>query len=76
MKDPNFAIYTTQRKVRVSAAAFQSVSLLKNGHRISEIAKLRGITQRTVIKHLRSFLEDGVIELSDFHPADRFWVKL
>ena len=76
LKDPNFAIYTTQRKVRVSAAAFQSVSLLKNGHRISEIAKLRGITQRTVIKHLRSFLEDGVIELSDFHPADRFWVKL
>ncbi len=76
LKDPNFAIYTTQRKVRVSAAAFQSVALLQQGHRISEIAKLRGVAQKTVIKHLRSFLEDGVIELSDFHPADRFWVKL
>ena len=76
MKEPNFTIYTTQRKVRVSSAAFQSMVLLQQGHRISEIAKLRGITQKTVIKHLRSFLEDGVIVLSDFHPADRFWIKL
>ncbi len=76
LKEPNFTIYTTQRKVRVSSAAFQSMVLLQQGHRISEIAKLRGITQKTVIKHLRSFLEDGVIVLSDFHPADRFWIKL
>ena len=76
LKEPNFTIYTTQRKVRVSSAAFQSMVLLQQGHRISEIAKLRGITQKTVIKHLRSFFEDGVIKLSDFHPADRFWIKL
>ncbi len=76
LKEPNFTIYTTQRKVRVSSAAFQSMVLLQQGHRISEIAKLRGITQKTVIKHLRSLLEDGVIKLSDFHPADRFWIKL
>lgn len=76
LKEPNFTIYTTQRKVRVSSAAFQSMVLLQQGHRISEIAKLRGITQKTVIKHLRSFFEDGVIVLSDFHPADRFWIKL
>ena len=76
LKEPNFTIYTTQRKVRISSAAFQSMVLLQQGHRISEIAKLRGITPKTVIKHLRSFLEDGVIVLSDFHPADRFWIKL
>lgn len=76
LKDPNFPIYTTQRKVRMSASAFQSMVLLKQGHRIGEIAKLRGMTQKTIIKHLRSFINDGVIELADFHPADRFWVRL
>ncbi len=75
-KDPSFAIYTTQRKARTTATAFQSLSLLKKGHRISEIAKLRGLTQKTIIKHLRSFVDDGVIQISDFHPADRFWIRL
>ena len=75
-REPALTIYTTQRKVHTSSAAFRSMALLKQGHRISEIAKLRGVTQKTVIKHLRSFLDEGVIELSDFHPADRFWVIL
>lgn len=75
LKEPNLQIYTQQRKVRTSSTAFQSVVLLRKGYRINEIAKQRGITQKTVIKHLRTFLEDGVIQLPDFHPADRFWIR-
>ena len=76
LQDPNFTIYTTQRKLRTSSTSFQTLALLKKGHRLSEIAKLRGLTMKTVIKHLKAFVDDGVIELSDFHPADRFWIRL
>jgi hypothetical protein len=75
-KDPNFAIYTTVRKLRHADTASRSLSLLLKGHRISEIAQLRGLTQKTVIKHLRTFVDNGVIKLSDFHPSDRFWIRL
>jgi DNA-binding NarL/FixJ family response regulator len=76
LKEYDFTIYTTQRKARTSAAGFQYMLLLQQGYRISEIAKLRNVTQKTVIKHLRSFVQDRVLELSDFHPADRPWIKL
>ena len=76
LKEYDFTIYTTQRKARTSAAGFQYMLLLQQGYRISEIAKLRSVTQKTVIKHLRSFVQDRVLELSDFHPADRPWIKL
>jgi predicted transcriptional regulator len=33
------------------------------------------MTQKTVIKHLKMLLEDGMIEMHDFHPADRVWVR-
>jgi hypothetical protein len=75
-KDPNFAIYTTVRKLRHADTASRSLSMLLKGHRISEIAQLRGLTQKTVIKHLRTFVDNGVIKLSDFHPSDRFWIRL
>jgi DNA-binding MarR family transcriptional regulator len=64
------------RKLRHADTASRSLSLLLKGHRISEIAQLRGLTQKTVIKHLRTFVDNGVIKLSDFHPSDRFWIRL
>ena len=73
-KEPILTIYTTQRKLRTSSRAFQSLTYLKQGYRISEIAQLRGMTQKTIIKHLRQFYDEGVIDVSDFHPADRRWV--
>ena len=74
-REPSLTIYTTQRKSRVSSTTFQTMTLLRQGYRIKDIAKQRNITQKTVIKHLKSLLEDAVIELHDFHPADRMWVR-
>ena len=74
-KEPSLTIYTTQRKSRVNATTFQTMTLLRQGYRIKDIAKHRNMTQRTVIKHLKMLLEDGMIEIHDFHPADRVWIK-
>ena len=74
-KEPTLTIYTTQRKSRVNATTFQTMTLLHQGYRIKDIAKHRNMTQRTVVRHLKNLLEDGVITLTDFHPADRILVK-
>ena len=74
-KEPSLMIYTTQRKSRVNATTFQTMTLLHQGYRIKDIAKHRKMTQKTVIKHLKILLEDGVLNLSDFHPADRVWIR-
>ncbi len=74
-KEPSLTIYTTQRKSRVNATTFQTMTLLHQGYRIKDIAKHRNMTQKTVIKHLKILFEDGVISLSDFHPADRVWIR-
>ena len=74
-KAPSLTIYTTQRKSRVSSTTFQTMTLLRQGYRIKDIAKHRRMTHKTVIRHLKALLEDGVINPSDFHPADRMWVR-
>ena len=74
-KEPSLTIYTTQRKSRITATTFQTMTLLRQGYRIKDIAKHRNMTQKTVIRHLKSLLDDDMIVLSDFHPADRPWVK-
>ena len=71
LQEPNITIYTAQRKLRTTGTAFQSMALLHQGYRLSEIAKMRDITLKTVIKHIKPFIEDGVINLSDIFPADR-----
>ena len=71
LQEPNITIYTAQRKLRSTGTAFQSMALLHQGYRLSEIAKMRDITLKTVIKHIKPFIEDGVINLSDIFPADR-----
>ena len=74
-KEPTLTIYTTQRKDRVSSTTFHTMTLLHQGYRIKDIAKHRNMTQKTVIKHLKTLLEDDMIALSDFHPADRPWLR-
>jgi uncharacterized protein YpbB len=74
-KEPSLTVYTTQRKSRITATTFQTMTLLRHGYRIKDIAKHRNMTQKTVIRHLKSLLDDDMIVLSDFHPADRPWVK-
>ena len=76
-KEPSFTIYTTQRKKRVtsSATAFLSVSLLQQGYRLNDIAKKRKITLKTVAKHIRQFIDDGVIKISDVFPEDRQYLR-
>ena len=71
LQEPNITIYTAQRKLRTTGTAFQSMALLHQGYRLNEIAKMRDITLKTVIKHIKPFIEDGVINLSDIFPADR-----
>jgi hypothetical protein len=71
LQEPNITIYTAQRKLRSTGTAFQSMALLNQGYRLNEIAKMRDITLKTVIKHIKPFIEDGVINLSDIFPADR-----
>ena len=75
-REPSLTIYTIQRKQRVSSTTFLTMTLLRQGYRIKDIAKQRNITQKTVIKHLKALLEDDMIALSDFHPADRVWVRV
>ena len=76
-KEPSLTIYTTHRKERVTtlATAFLSVSLLKQGYRLSEIAKKRKITLKTVVKHIRQFLDDDMIDMSDIFPADQQYLR-
>ena len=75
LQEPNLTIYTAQRKLRTTGTAFQSVTLLKQGYRLEEIAQMRNITVKTVVKHIRSFLEDGIINISDIFPADRRYLR-
>ena len=74
-KEPVLTIYTTQRKSRVSSTTFQTMTLLHQGYRIKDIAKHRNMTQKTVIRHLKTLLEDSMIEIHDFHPSDRALVR-
>ena len=76
-KEPSLTIYTTQRKERMttSSTAFLSVALLKQGYRLSEIAKKRKITLKTVVKHIRQFLDDDMIDISDIFPADQPYLR-
>ena len=76
-KEPSLTIYTTQRKERIttSSTAFLSVALLKQGYRLSEIAKKRKITLKTVVKHIRQFLDDDMIDISDIFPADQQYLR-
>ena len=69
--EPKLNIYSLQRKVRSDASAFQSLQLFYQKLTIPEIAKERKITVRTVVKHLRSFIEKDVLHISNFTSSDQ-----
>ena len=75
LQEPNLTIYTAQRKVRTPGTTFQSMALLNQGYRIEEIAQMRNLTVKTVVKHIRSFIENGIINISDIFPADRRYLR-
>ena len=71
-------IYAQQRKKRAaksttprtSATAFESLSLLYKGNSIQEIATIRNLTPRTIMRHLAGFVDKGALKLSDFTHED------
>ena len=69
--EPMLKIYSQQRKIRSDASAFQSLQLFYQKLTIPEIAKERKITVRTVVKHLRSFIEKDVLHISNFTSSDQ-----
>ena len=69
--EPKLNIYSLQRKVRSDASAFKSLQLFYQKLTIPEIAKERKITVRTVVKHLRSFIEKDVLHISNFTSSDQ-----
>lgn len=69
--DPKFVVQTTRRKVRSDASAFQSLILFYRGMTIPQIAKERKMTQRTIAKHLRFFIDQDMVNISNFQPSDQ-----
>ena len=69
--EPKLVVHSAHRKVRSDSTAFKTLELFYAGFTIAEIAKKRKITIRTVVKHLRVFIEQDVIHISNFTPTDQ-----
>ena len=74
--DPNLIVHSATRKVRSDSTAFKTLQCVYDGLSIQQIAKKRKITVKTVVKHVRFFLNNGVIRLSTFSPADQDLLEL
>ena len=69
--DPNLTVHATSRKLRSDSTAFKTLQCFYDGLTIKQIAKKRKLTVNTVVKHLRFFLNNGLIRLTSFSPADQ-----
>ena len=69
--EPKLVVHSAHRKVRSDSTAFKTLELFYAGFTITEIAKKRKITIRTVVKHLRVFIEQDVIHISNFTHTDQ-----
>ena len=69
--EPKLVVHSAHRKVRSDSTAFKTLELFYAGFTIAEIAKKRKITIRTVVKHLRVFIEQDVIHISNFTHTDQ-----
>ena len=69
--EPKLVVHSAHRKVRSDSTAFKTLELFYAGFTIMEIAKKRKITIRTVVKHLRVFIEQDLIHISNFTPTDQ-----
>ena len=70
-QEPTLNIYSQHRKTRSDASAFQTLTLFFERKTIPQIAKERKITVRTVIKHLRTFIDQDILHISNFTPDDQ-----
>ena len=68
--EPPLVIYSQHRKKRSDASAFKTLEYLYAGLTISQIAKERKMTIRTIVKHLRIFIDQEIIDSSNFQPSD------
>ena len=69
--EPKVVVHSAHRTVRSDSTAFKTLELFYAGFTIAEIAKKRKITIRTVVKHLRVFIEQDVIHISNFTHTDQ-----
>ena len=69
--EPKLVIQSSHRKVRSDSTAMKTLEYFYAGFTIPQIAKQRKITIRTVVKHLRTFLNQDVIHISNFAPTDQ-----
>ena len=69
--DPKLVIQSSHRKVRSDSTALKTLEYFYSGYTIPQIAKERKITIRTVVKHLRVFLDQDLIHVSNFSPSDQ-----
>lgn len=68
---PKFVIHSVHRKVRSDSTALKTLEYFYAGYTIPQIAKQRKLTIRTVVKHLRIFLDQDLIHISNFSPSDQ-----
>ena len=73
--EPKLVVHSAHRKVRSDSTAFKTLELFYAGFTIAEIAKKRKITIRTVVKHLRVFIEQDVIHISNFTHTDQQFLE-
>ncbi len=73
--DPKLVVQAAHRKVRSDSSAFQSLILFYRGMTIPQIAKERKMTVRTIVKHLRSLIDQDIVHISNFSPLDQILLK-
>jgi len=49
-----------------------SFDLFKDGKDVNEIAKERNLTTETIMRHLMYFVEEGVLDITDLIPEERY----
>ena len=69
--EPKLVIQSSHRKVRSDSTALKTLQLFYAGYTIPRIAKERKLTVRTVVKHLRTFIDQDLIHISNFTPTDQ-----
>lgn len=73
--EPQMVIYSQYRKTRSDASAFKTLEYFYTGLTIAQIAKERKITIKTVVKHLRHFIDQDLLHITNFTSADQLLLQ-
>jgi MinD-like ATPase involved in chromosome partitioning or flagellar assembly len=73
--EPQMVIYSQYRKTRSDASAFKTLEYFYAGLTIAQIAKERKITIKTVVKHLRHFIDQDLLHITNFTSADQLLLQ-